>query len=111
MNFSESIIEQASLAWLKSLGYTILFGPEIAPGEIQAERENYGQVILERRLRQALQRLNPQVPVDALEEAFRKLARPDSPSLVANNHAVHKYLVEGVPVEYQWPLPRPFAPA
>ena len=38
-----------------------------------------------------------------LEEAFRKLTRPDSPSLVANNHVVHKYLVEGVPVEYQRP--------
>ena len=66
-----------------------------------AERENYGQVVIERRLRQALQRLNPAVPSDALEEAFRKLTRPDSPSLVANNHVVHKYLVEGVPVEYQ----------
>jgi len=41
------------------------------------------------------------VPADALEEAFRKLTRPDSPALVANNHAIHKYLVEGVPVEYQ----------
>ena len=101
--FTESVVEQASLAWLESLDYTILSGLEIAPGEIQAERENYGQVILERRLRQALQRLNPQVPADALEEAFRKLARPDSPSLVANNHTVHKYLVEGVPVEYQRP--------
>ena len=102
-NFSESVIEQATLAWLESLDYTILSGMEIAPGEIQAERENYGQVILARRLRQALQRLNPQVPADALEEAFRKLTRPDSPSLVSNNHTIHKHLVEGVPVEYQRP--------
>jgi len=102
-SFTESIVEQATLAWLESMDYTILSGLEIAPGEVQAERENYGQVILERRLRQALQRLNPQVPADALEEAFRKLTRPDTPSLVANNHAVHKYLVEGVPVEYQRP--------
>ena len=57
--------------------------------------------MLERRLRQALQRLNPQAPTDALAEAFRKLTRPDSPSLVANNHTVHRYLVEGVPVEFQ----------
>ena len=52
-------------------------------------------------MRQVLQQLNPQVPADALEEAFRKLARPDSPSLIANNHVFHKYLVEEVPVEYQ----------
>jgi len=100
-SFSESVVEQAALAWLESIGYLILFGPEIAPGMPAAERENYGQVVLERRLRQALERLNPQVPSDALEEAFRKLTRPDSPSLVANNHVIHKYLVEGVPVEYQ----------
>ncbi|MBI5235020.1 MAG: type I restriction endonuclease subunit R [Deltaproteobacteria bacterium] len=99
--FTESVIEQAALAWLESLGYTILSGPEIAPGELQAERNSYGQVVLEDRLRQALQRLNPNVPKDALEEAFRKLTSLDSPSLVVNNHSIHKYLVEGVPVEYQ----------
>ena len=98
---NESVVEQAALAWLESLGYAILYGPEIAPGEASAERDHYGQVVLERRLRQALQQLNPQVPADALDEAFRKLTRLDSPSLVANNHLAHKYLVEGVPVEYQ----------
>ena len=101
MRFTESVVEEAALAWLEGLGYTILHGPDIAPGEPFAERDDYGQVVLERRLRQALQRLNPQAPPDALDEAFRRLTRPDSPSLVANNHAVHRYLVEGVPVEYQ----------
>ncbi|MBW1681031.1 MAG: type I restriction endonuclease subunit R [Deltaproteobacteria bacterium] len=100
-SFTESTVEQAALAWLEALGYTILSGPEIAPGEPAAEREDYGQVILESRLRQALQGLNPQMPADALEEAFRKLTRPDMPTLVANNHLIHKYLVDGVPVEYQ----------
>lgn len=100
-HLTESDIEAAALAWLESLCYQILFGPDIAPGMPAAERENYGQVVLERRLRQALERLNPDVPPDALEEAFRKLTRLDSPSLVANNHIVHRYLVDGVPVEYQ----------
>lgn len=99
--FSESDIESAALAWLENLGYQILFSPKIAPGMPASERENYGQVVLERRLRQVLERLNPDVPPDALEEAFRKLTQLDSPSLVVNNHAIHKYLVEGVPVEYQ----------
>ncbi|MHB9146306.1 MAG: type I restriction endonuclease subunit R [Symbiobacteriia bacterium] len=102
-SFTESVVEQAALAWLESLGYTILSGPEIAPGEPQAERGDYGQVTLDSRLRQALQRLNPQVPADAVEEAFRKLTRSASPSLVASNHAIHRYLVDGVPVEYQRP--------
>ena len=98
---TESEIESVALGWLEGLGYQILPGPEIAPGEALTERDHYGQVVLERRLRQALQRLNLEVPPDAIDEAFRKLTRSDSPSLVANNHAIHKYLVEGVPVEYQ----------
>lgn len=101
--FTESVVEQAALAWLESLGYAVLAGPEIAPGEPQAERGDYRQVVLERRLRQALERLNPEFSSDALEEAYRKLTRPESPSLVANNRVVHKYLVEGVPVEFTRP--------
>ena len=101
--FTESVVEQAALAWLESLGYAVLSGPEIAPDEPQAERADYRQAVLERRLRQALERLNPQFSSDALEEAYRKLTRPESPSLVANNRTVHKYLVEGVPVEYTRP--------
>jgi len=47
------------MAWLETLGYKTLLGPEIAPGDLHAERHKYGQVILVRRLRQTLQRLNP----------------------------------------------------
>ncbi len=99
--FTESVVEEATLEWLEAIGYGVLAGPDIAPGEPAAERDDYGQVILAVRLRQALSRLNPKVPTDAIEEAFRKLTRPELPSLVANNHVVHKYLVEGIPVEYQ----------
>ena len=101
--FTESVVEEAALEWLADLGYTILHGPDIAPGEPFAEREDYGQVVLAGRLRQALQRLNPAAPPAALDEAFRRLTRPDSPSLIANNAALHRYLVEGVPVEIQQP--------
>jgi type I restriction enzyme R subunit len=99
--FNEATVETATLDWLSALGYQTLFGPEITPDMPAAEREHYGQVVLEYRLRQALQRLNPQLPADALDEAFRRLTRPGSPSLVANNHAFHKMLVEGIPVEIQ----------
>jgi len=96
--FTESIVEEAALDWLQSHGYAIAPGPEI----IDSERSSgYAQVILHERLRQALARLNPKVPATALDEAFRKLTRPHSPSLLAANHAMHRLLVEGVPVEYQ----------
>jgi type I restriction enzyme, R subunit len=100
---NENDVELAALAWLEELGYDLLPGPEIAPDQPGAERSDYSQVVLEGRLREALERLNPTVPHDALDEAVRKLTRPDMPSLVANNHVIHKYLVEGVPVEFQRP--------
>ena len=98
--FSESVIEQAALAWLESIEYSAVFGLYIAPDGRFSERENYGQVVLIRRLQQSLITLNPKVPTVAIEEALRKLTILDSPSLITNNHTIHKYLIEGVPVEY-----------
>jgi type I restriction enzyme R subunit len=98
---NESDVEEAALGWLDSLGYTPIFGPSIAPEEPAAERSNYQEAFLERRLRDALVNLNPNIPADALEQAFRKITRPESPSLIANNRAFHKMLVDGVEVEYQ----------
>jgi len=103
MNFTESVVEDAALAWLEGLGYTVKYGPEIAPGELFAERSDYGQVVLEERLRQALVRLNPDLPPEALEDAFRKLTRADAPTLVARNHALYRMLVDGVTVEFRRP--------
>jgi len=98
---TESEVETAALSWFESLGYTILHGPEIAPGEPTAERDSYQEVILPRRLQDAIARLNPDIPADALEEAFRKVTLPESPSLIANNRAFHRRLVDGVEVEYR----------
>jgi uncharacterized MnhB-related membrane protein len=33
-SFTESVVEDAALAWLESLGYAVLHGPDIAVGEI-----------------------------------------------------------------------------
>jgi len=99
--FSESTVEQAALAWLESIGWQVLHGAEIAPGEPAAERDDYGQVVLSTRLRDALARLNPALPAEALEDAFRKLTRPEGVEPVARNRAVHRLLVDGVTVEYR----------
>ena len=96
----ESHVESAALDWLADLGYTVLYGPDIAPGEPSAERAEYGQLVLEGRLRDALDRLNPALPPETLGDAFRKLTRLDAPALAQRNRAFHRLLVEGVTVEY-----------
>lgn len=98
--FTESVVEQAALAWFEALGYTITAGPSIAPGEPGAERRTYADVVLEGRLREALARQNPTVSREGLDEAFRKLTRIASPEPVDANHELHSYLVNGVSVEY-----------
>src|SRR5438067_12276802 len=102
-SFTESIVEQAALAWLESVGWSVRHGPEIAPGELAAERSDYGQVVLEQRLRDALAQLNRSLPTAALNDAFRKLSRPEGVELSMRNRAVHRLLVDGVTVEYRTP--------
>ncbi|MDD3926509.1 MAG: type I restriction endonuclease subunit R [bacterium] len=103
LTFTESTIEQATLAWLESLGYTILSGPAIAPGEPLAERNDYNQVVLEGRLRQALERLNPELPSEAIEDVLRKIIQPEGSTPESRNRAVYLMLRDGVNVEYRRP--------
>jgi len=98
---TESVVEEAALAWLESAGWRIAHGPDIAPDMPAAERADFSEVVLERRLRDALARLNPALPADALEDAFRKLTRPEGADLVQRNRAQHRLLVDGVTVEYR----------
>ena len=98
---AEADVEQAALAWLADLGWRVAHGPDIAPDTPGAERDGYEQVVLARRLRDALAQLNPDLPTDALDDAFRRLTRPAGPTLAARNRALHRMLVEGVPVEYR----------
>jgi len=98
---TESVVEEAALAWLESAGWQIRNGAEIAPGEPAAERDDYGQVVLVQRLRDALAQLNAALPAEALDDAFRKLTRPEGAELIVRNRALHRLLVDGVTVEYR----------
>lgn len=91
-SFTESVVEDAALAWLEGLGYQALHGPNIAAGELAAGRTdpNYRDVILEQRLRDALVRHNPDSSSDAFEDAFLKQRRIDAPSLLERNRSIHE---------------------
>ena len=97
---SESTVEAVALDWLATLGWTVAHGPDIAPDTPTAERADYGDIVLSGRLEAALDRLNPDLPNDALENALCQLTHSVGATLEARNRDFHRKLVAGVTVEY-----------
>lgn len=98
---SEAEVEAVLLNQLGTLGYACLNDAVSGPDGAAPEREAYSDTILGRRLREAMARLNPQIPEDAREDALRRVKASDRPLLIEENRRLHRFLVEGVPVEYR----------
>ncbi len=97
----ESDAEEAVLEILTELGYKTIYGPDIAPDGARPERSSYTVVVLMERLQDAVEKLNPNIPAEAREEAIKKLLQTDAPGLVHSNKQFHKFLAEGINVEYR----------
>jgi len=104
---NEDQLEQLCLDWFRDVGFDYANGYDIAPDGEAPEREDYRQIVLTGRLLDALARINPQIPQSALEEAAHAISRPEHPSLIQNNRAFHRQLIDGVKVEY---TPSPSVP-
>lgn len=98
---TEDQLEQEALGWLGELGYQHLYGPDIAHDGDNPERESYRNVVLAMRLRAAVARLNPGVPLAAREDAVRQVLELGVPVQLSANRLFHRLLVSGVPVQYQ----------
>ena len=98
---TEDQLEQETLRWLADVGYTPVYGPDIALDGNTPERSNYTQVVVVERLRNAINWLNPLVPLAAREDALQQVLNLDTPVLLAANRHFHRLLVNGVPVQYQ----------
>ena len=95
----ESEIEQIALDLLRDEnGYQVRFGPDLAEGA--GKERGYHEVVLSARLRSAIERLNPDLPAGAKEDAFKKVMRPSALTVMDNNEAFHRLLVEGVDVKF-----------
>jgi type I restriction enzyme R subunit len=102
MTLNEETVELATLEWFAELGYTTTHAPDtIDPETPTAERDEYGQVALLGRLRESLARINPGIPISALDDAIRKATRTETTDPIQNNHRFHRLLVEGVDVSYR----------
>ena len=97
----ESDLEQYAMKLLAGLGWATTYGPDIAPGEPLSERSDWREAVLEGRLRQAIERMNPTLPVDAVDDAVKTVLRPESQVTFTENWRAYQLLVGGVPVEYR----------
>ncbi|MGL6064257.1 MAG: type I restriction endonuclease subunit R [Fusobacteriaceae bacterium] len=91
MNFTEDELEEAYLEILKSLGWECIDGRSL-------ERGDYHEVILEENLREAIYKINKNMPIASKEEAIKKVIHLSSPILSKANEDFHKMLIDGVDV-------------
>ncbi len=103
MKINEDLFEQSALDWFVDLGYQRISGYDIAPAPDGStpERENYRQIILVDRLRERLHIINPTIPAATIEDAIHQVVNPNLPSLIQANRQFHRWLRDGVKVEYQ----------
>lgn len=97
-SITENDIEQIALSYLQNLGYSCILGPDISPDGEHTERQ-YNEVVLVTRLRDAIDKLNPNITQDAKDDALKKILRTDSPNALIINENFHRYLTEGIDVE------------
>jgi len=101
MSLDESQLELAALDWFIQLGFDTAHGPDLSPEGITQERDSFGDILLRQRLQAVIARLNPTIPTEGLDEAFRKITRLDGPTLIARNRQFHNWLRDGVEVEFR----------
>src|SRR5690625_5413412 len=99
--FHEDDLEKATLDWLIELGYQIDNSPDIAVHGDDPERDSYADVVLDARLEEALQKINPNVSPTSIERAMQLVTMIQSPNLMINNRNFQKYVTDGIDIEYR----------
>lgn len=96
--FNEEFLEKAAIEVLQEMEYEYAHGPDL---HAEGLRTDYKEVVIESKLRDALNYLNPSVPSEAIEEAYRRVLSFSSPSLLENNQEFHKLLIDGIDVTFR----------
>lgn len=97
----DALVEQPAIKLFAKLGWKIANLHGEWSGSLSSEgRQTQQDVVLEPRLRLALETLNPELPADALEKAIEELTRDRATLLSVNaNHEIYQLLKDGVKVE------------
>jgi type I restriction enzyme, R subunit len=97
----DTLAEQPTLALLCVNGdWQHVHGSELAPDAPAAERKLWSDIVLVKRLRQAISRINPQLPADAVERVCDTAIASNSPIVIEDHRSFHEMLLSGVPVRY-----------
>jgi type I restriction enzyme R subunit len=98
---AEAGLEEVCLDYLRDLGWAVAHGPDLAHDGKAPERSSYADVVLEGRLRAAVQRLNPNLPPVAVDDVVKAVGRAESQVVISENWRVYQLLTLGVPVDYR----------
>ena len=91
---SESTVEDFVIKLLQNQGWWYL-----SPEELELERADFSEVILQQRLRQAIEAINPSTSEEARDQALQQILNIPGQHLVDNNEIFHRMLTEGIEVE------------
>lgn len=94
-----TLTEQPAIDWLKELGYEYKFGPDISPGGLFLERSEFRDVILKKRLKQELQRINPQFEEKVINGAIEQVEKIEHPNVDITNKKFYQMLIQGTAVK------------
>lgn len=95
---TESQIEDFAIQLFEQLGYKSLYGPDIAPDGLAAQRTSFEDVVLKETLQRAVRRINRDLPSEVCDDAVNEVLRIASPDQLANNEQFHRMLTEGISV-------------
>lgn len=96
---NEDQLEQNIIEIIEKQGYKYIYGPNIEPDTPNSERNTYEDVILVKRLRENISRLNPHISQSVKEEAVKRILNIHTPDQTYNNENFHKYLTEGIKID------------
>jgi type I restriction enzyme R subunit len=97
--FNEDSYELQCLDWLQGIGWSWAKGPEIAHDGLMPERSSHKDVLLAGRVEEALARINPGIPKDAIRKVRQTLESPGEADLLKANQQIHRWTTEGIPVK------------
>ena len=99
-NWNEyELVERPALEDLESLGWNIFDVNQIPREETPDKRESQKRVILEQKLRESIERLNPWISENNLNKAVRRITQADATDTIEANEKIFERLVKGISLE------------